>query len=191
MWKRLTIKPYDGSTDPDEHLNVFKTHMTLYTTDKTLWCKVFPTSLQEGPLGWFTKLPANSVGNFKDLTAKFMTLYKTSRPHHMSSLSLLNVKQEKGESLRAFMDRFSKVCMNIRNLMPEIAMHHLVGAIRRGRFTESLTKRPTRNMDELRTRATKFMQIEEHVNYHRTHQAKADKKGKEKEKDRSNRPGPG
>ena len=41
-------------------------------------------------------------------------------------MSLLNVKQERGESLRAFMDRFSKVCMGIRNLNPDIAMHHLV-----------------------------------------------------------------
>jgi len=75
-------------------------------------------------------------------------------------MSLLNVKQEKGESLRAFMDRFNKVCMGIRNLMPEIAIHHLVSAIRQGRFTESLIKRPTKNMNELRNHATKFMQIE-------------------------------
>jgi len=44
-WKGLTIKPYDGSTDPDEHLKVFKTQMTLYPTNKVVWCKVFPTSL--------------------------------------------------------------------------------------------------------------------------------------------------
>jgi len=82
-------------------------------------------------------------------------------------MSLLNVKQGRGESLRAFMDRFSKVCMGIQNLNPDIVMHHLVSAILPGRFTESLIKRPPYNMDELRTKATKFMQIEEHVDYHR------------------------
>jgi len=51
MCKGLTIKPYDGSTHSEEHLDVFKTHMTLYTTNKALWCKGFPTSLQEGPTG--------------------------------------------------------------------------------------------------------------------------------------------
>jgi len=144
----LTIKLYDGFTDSDEYLNVFKAEMTLYTTNKVVWCKVFPTSLQEGSLGWFTGLPNNSVGNFKVLSTKFTMQYVTSRPHHTSSMSLLNVKQEKRESLRAFMDRFSKVCMGIINLMPEIAMHHLVSTIRPGRFTESLIKRPTKNMDE-------------------------------------------
>ena len=69
-WKGLTIKLYNGSTDLDEYLNVFKTQITLYTTNKSVWCKVFPTSLQEGPLGWFTRLPPNFVGNFKVLASK-------------------------------------------------------------------------------------------------------------------------
>ena len=86
---------------------------------------------------------------------------------------------------------FNKVCMGIRDLMPEIAMHHLDGEIRPGRFTKRLIKRPTRDIDELRTRAVKFMQIEEHVDCHRTHQVEVDEKGNEKEKDRSNRPGLG
>jgi len=76
--------------------------------------------------------------------------------------------------------------MGIRNLMPEIAMHHLVGAIRPGRFTESLIKRPTRDMDELRARVTKFMQIEEHVDYHKAYQTETISKESEKEKQRSN-----
>jgi len=88
-WKGLTIKLYDGSTDPDEHLNVFKIQMTFYTTNKEVWCKVFPTSLQEGLLGWFTGLPPNSVRNFKVLTTKFITQYATSRPHHTSPMSSL------------------------------------------------------------------------------------------------------
>jgi len=57
-WKGLTIKLCDGSTNLDEHLNVFKTQMTLYTTNKAVW--IAPTSLQEGLLDWFTRLPPNS-----------------------------------------------------------------------------------------------------------------------------------
>jgi len=84
------------------------------------------------------------------------------------------------------MDIFNKVCMGIRNLNPEIAMHYLVSAIHPRRFTESLIKRPKQNMEELRARATKFMQIEEHIDYHRNAQAEASKKEKYKEKNKSN-----
>ena len=72
-WRGLTMNLYDGSTDPDEHLNIFRTQMTLYTMDQTVWCKVFSTSLREGPLGWFTKLPQNSVASFDILETKFTT----------------------------------------------------------------------------------------------------------------------
>ncbi|XP_068473732.1 uncharacterized protein [Phaseolus vulgaris] len=170
-WRGLVIKLYDGSTDPDEHLNVYKTQMTLYTTDNNVWCKVFPTSLQGEPLTWFTELPPNSINDFDTLAAKFSTQYATSRPHHMSSMSLLAVQQEKGESLRTFLDRFNKACMNIRGLKQEVALHHLVSAIRPSRFTESLIKKPPQDMEDLRTRATKFMQIEEHIDYHQRFKA--------------------
>jgi len=30
-WKSLTIKKYDGNTNPDEHIVVYITHISLYT----------------------------------------------------------------------------------------------------------------------------------------------------------------
>ena len=81
--KGLNIKLFDGCTDPDEHLNVYKTQMNLYTANKVMWCKVFPTSLQEGALNWFTRLPPNSVDSLKAMAAKFTTQNTTSRPHHV------------------------------------------------------------------------------------------------------------
>jgi len=35
-WKGLNIKLYDGFTDLDEHMNVYKTQMNLYTTEKSV-----------------------------------------------------------------------------------------------------------------------------------------------------------
>ena len=84
------------------------------------------------------------------------------------------------------MDRFSKVCMGIRNVNPNIAMHHLVSAVLPGRFTESLIKQSPCNMDELRTRDTKFMQIEEHIDYHMKTQVEIAEK--ERERNRGTRP---
>jgi len=50
------------------------------------------------------------------------------------------------------MERFNKLSLSIRNLMPEIAMHHLISAPRPRKFTDSLIKKPTKNLDELRIR---------------------------------------
>jgi len=59
------------------------------------------------------------------------------------------------------MERFGKVALNIWNLNPEVAMHHMVTALRPDIFSDSLCKKLVLDMDELRQRATKFMQLEE------------------------------
>jgi len=66
-------------------MNIYKTQMNLYTTNKAIWCMIFPTSLRA--LSWFTQLPPNSVDSFKTLSTKFSTQYATSWSHHMSSLA--------------------------------------------------------------------------------------------------------
>jgi len=58
--------------------------------------------------------------------SKFETQFATSWPHHLTSIALVGIYQEKGESLRTFIDRFGKVAMNIRNLSPDVAMHHML-----------------------------------------------------------------
>ena len=123
--------------------------MSLYTTSDAVFCRVFPTSLKGGALSWFTKLPANSIDCFETLIEKFDVQFATSRPHHLTSIALVGIRQEKGESLRMFIDRFSKTAMSIRNLSPEVAMHHMLTALRPGPFADSLCMQPATNLDDL------------------------------------------
>jgi len=122
-WKGFNRDRYDGTTDPDEHMDAYTTHMSLYTTDDAVLCQVFPTSRKGGALSWFTKLPPNSIDIFETLVAKFDVQFTNSRPHHLTSIALVSIRQEKGESLRKFIDQFRKVAMSIRNLSPDVAMH--------------------------------------------------------------------
>ncbi|KAG5074621.1 hypothetical protein JHK84_055852 [Glycine max] len=46
-WKSLAIKKYDGTIDPDEHLDIYITQVRLYTIGSVVLCWVFPTSLKE------------------------------------------------------------------------------------------------------------------------------------------------
>ena len=42
MWKGLNIDRYDGTTDPDEHMDIYTTHMSLYTSNNVVLCRFFP-----------------------------------------------------------------------------------------------------------------------------------------------------
>jgi len=135
-WKGFNRDRYDGSTDPNEHMDVYTTHMSLYTSDDVVLCRVFPTSLKGAALSWFTKLSSNSIDSFTTLVTKFETQFATIRPHHLTSITLVGIRQEKGESLRTFID--SKVAMTIRNLSPDVAMHHMLTTLRPGPFADNL-----------------------------------------------------
>jgi len=159
--KNLTIDKYDGSTDPDEHIAIYTTQISLYTWNDVVMCRVFPTTLRGATLSWFTRLPPLSIDCFDTLVEKFGAQFATSRPHHLTSIALVNIRQEKGESLRMFMERFGKVALGIRNLSLEVTMHHMITALKPGPFADSLCKKPATNLDELRQRTSKFMQMEE------------------------------
>jgi len=89
---------YDGTTDPNEHMDVYTMHMSLYTSDSAVLCRVFPTSLKGGALSWFERLPLNSIDCFETSVSMFGTQFVTTRPHHLSFITLVNILQERGIS---------------------------------------------------------------------------------------------
>ena len=79
----------------------------------------------------------------------------------MTSAALANLRQADNESLRKHMDRFGCTVVQIQNLNPEVALHSVLLALRPDKFTDSLYKKPTGSMDELRERAKGYVQNEE------------------------------
>jgi len=57
------------------------------------------------------------MDSFYTLVARFGMQFVTSRPHHLTFMALINIRQEKKESLGTFMEHFRKVALNIRNLI--------------------------------------------------------------------------
>nr|KYP32550.1 hypothetical protein KK1_046746 [Cajanus cajan] len=144
-WKPLHLDRYDGTTDPDEHIDLYTTQVNLYTNNDAILCRVFPTSLKGVALNW-----------------RFTAQYATSRPHHITFSTLASLRQNDDEPLRAFMERFAATSIKIRNLNPEVALHAMLMALKPGPFVDSLCREAPRDMDELRACAAGYIQMEEH-----------------------------
>ncbi|RDX82528.1 hypothetical protein CR513_36663, partial [Mucuna pruriens] len=81
-------------------------------------------------------------------------------------MALVNMRQGESESLRSFMACFSHIFVKIRNLNLEVALHSIIMALKLGSLSNNPCKLPPRDMDDLRTRASNYIQMEEMTEFH-------------------------
>ncbi|XP_052198328.1 uncharacterized protein LOC127805619 [Diospyros lotus] len=155
------IKPYGGTTDPADHLNLFASHMMVQAAPDAMWCRVFPATLEGHAWSWYSSLAHRSIANFGQLRNRFLAHFAPLRRHRRSTMTLVNLKQNQGESLTDFVARFNMEALSIENLDQSIAMVAFQNALRVGPFTQSLAKRPPQTFTEILSRATKYINAEE------------------------------
>lgn len=61
------LRVYDGTLDPADHVQHFQYSMALWIGSEPLMCKVFPSSLGDLALKWFSCLNPRSIHSFQEL----------------------------------------------------------------------------------------------------------------------------
>ncbi|XP_015956200.1 uncharacterized protein LOC107480559 [Arachis duranensis] len=162
-FKSPNMDLYDGTTDPKHHLSNFKSRMYLADAFDATRCKAFPTTLTKAAMKWFDSLPPRSVTSFDDLSRKFLMQFSIQKDKVKHAPSLLWVKQEVGEPLRDYMERFNKACLEIQDLPTEAIIMGLVNGLREGPFSQSISKRHPTSLSDVQERAEKYINMEENA----------------------------
>ena len=102
-FKMIRVKKYDGSEDPQAHLEVFREHIILHGTPDEIACRAFPLTLRGVAKDWFTRLLLKSVGTFKALGRLFLAQFLATRKRKKRVTCLLTLRQGKEETLKDFM----------------------------------------------------------------------------------------
>ncbi|KAL0706386.1 hypothetical protein Bca4012_072812 [Brassica carinata] len=107
-----TIKAYDGSTDPDDHVAQYRQRMLavalLKGSREATMCKGFGYT-QTGPaLHWYINLPSRSIASFAVLRDKFVEQFASSRDLEKTSDSLYEILEHQAEPLRGYIARFNQ-----------------------------------------------------------------------------------
>ncbi|XP_015932534.1 uncharacterized protein LOC107458848 [Arachis duranensis] len=110
---------------------------------------------------WFDSLPPRSITSFDDLAKKFLTRFSILKDNAKHAPSLLGIKQGDRESLRSYMERFNKACLDIQSLPTEVAIMRLINGLREGPFSHSISKKHPTTLNEVQERAEKYINIEE------------------------------
>ncbi|KAK3031548.1 hypothetical protein RJ639_035461 [Escallonia herrerae] len=162
---------YDITGDPGEHVYQFETNMLLLQVSDAVMCRAFPTTLRKAAHAWFKSLQPRFVHSFAQLSDLFQKHFVSSRSRRKNSSSLLNVVQEKNESLACFLERFNAATLEIDNLDKSVKYTAFLGDL------QSTSKK----YETLLEKANKYIQAEEYLETHRGRQ----EEGKAEQKKRS------
>ncbi|GJV38108.1 reverse transcriptase domain-containing protein [Tanacetum coccineum] len=102
-----TIKTYDGTGDPEDHLKTFTIAAKVERWAMPTWCHMFTATLLGFARLWFDELSSEIIYSFKDLRKKFLAHYLQQKRYTRDPVEMHHVKQKEGESMEAFMERFT------------------------------------------------------------------------------------
>ncbi|CAJ2633414.1 unnamed protein product [Trifolium pratense] len=91
---------YDGSTDPDEHIENLEALLEYRNVRGSIKCKLFPTTLRKGAMAWYKSLAPGSIDSWSDLCARFRAHFTSSRRHPKTEATLEAIIQGETEPLR-------------------------------------------------------------------------------------------
>ncbi|XP_056698470.1 uncharacterized protein [Spinacia oleracea] len=152
---------YSGKSDPTNHLSAFGGHMMLYTNTDSMWCKVFPSTLEGMAQSWFGKIPKGTITSFRQLAILFRTQYVANIARERMTGELMSVIQGPQESLREYISRFNMEASNILKLQQEVAVLAMMTGLRDGEFKSYLGRKSFTTLAEVLGKANEFIKSEE------------------------------
>ena len=155
------MDPYDGSTDPQEHLDAFKSRMVLTGASDPIKCRAFPIMMKKAALKWFNSLARRSINRFSNLSSIFLA-YFTARKFKLKMISsLLRISQWQGESLQDFLERYNAKMLLVEESQTQATVLTLLNGLRPWPFKSLLSKHPARTLEEIQMRVEKYIFLEE------------------------------
>ncbi|GKV28900.1 hypothetical protein SLEP1_g37888 [Rubroshorea leprosula] len=155
------LETYDGSGDPDEHLNTYQAIMRIQNANNAMMCKVFPATLKSTARRWYHKLPRHSIDSYAQLAKLFSNKFASQREIKRTATELMQVHQKEGESLRDYMQRFNKATLDIDNVPDTICLLALLHGLKPGRFLDNLLENPPKSWNEVNDRSASFILSED------------------------------
>ncbi|XP_061338150.1 uncharacterized protein LOC133285018 [Gastrolobium bilobum] len=136
--------------------------MYIRGIDEPLISRIFAITLTVAAQAWFSTLPANFIGSFEEFGQKFLLNFATSKKHPKSEFALEKIRQQPGETLQKYLNRFKDIALQVPRLQENVHVHLIVAGLDgASRLAKSVYKDPMRTLEEFRTRSKKYLELEQ------------------------------
>ncbi|XP_020211215.1 uncharacterized protein LOC109796022 [Cajanus cajan] len=155
------IEPFDGTQDPSQHLTDFRAQMLICGGSMEVRCKLFMGTLKKAALDWFSGLPDRAITDFDVFSRLFMAQFAANKKKPPITSDLFDLKQQREESLKDFLQRFNEVALRIASLDEKMAVIAFQKGLRSGAFDIALERANCQTMSEVRAFALSHIKTEE------------------------------
>ncbi|XP_024009787.1 uncharacterized protein LOC112085099 [Eutrema salsugineum] len=112
--EKFKLCSYEGNSDPRHFLTSFgivinRLKFTSAEQKDAIQCQLFVEHLEGIALDWFSRLEADSIDNYKELSTKFAKHFSMFIGQKTRNPELWETSQGETESLRDFMARFKQI----------------------------------------------------------------------------------
>ena len=147
-----------------EHTYHFRQLMALVDDCEGLLYQVFSASLRESSLTWFHQLPPHSIHSFAQLCDQFVIQHACNARPRRGIDHLFNLKQNSGEPLRQFIQRFVNEMVQVEKCDQRTTVIAFRKALPPGSsLLRSLAKSGLDTMKVLLSKANKYTNMEDEL----------------------------
>jgi hypothetical protein len=171
------LDKYDGTSNLSEFLQVYVTAITAAGGNTAVMVSYFHVALTRPTQTWLMNLTPGSVYSWEELCARFTANFASAYQQHGVEAHLHAVRQEPGETLQAFISRFTKV----QRTIPCISDASIITAFRQGvhdkKMLEKLATHDVETVTTLFTLADKCARAAEGRAWHSAPQTRVTQTG--------------
>ncbi|PSS08082.1 Sarcolemmal membrane-associated protein [Actinidia chinensis var. chinensis] len=117
---------YEGKTDPMDHLDSYKSLISLQGCSDEVMCKAFSATLKGSTRSWFRKLLPGTIDSFGNLSQLFVANFMSCKNRQKNASHLFTVHQKETESLKDFVKRFNQTVLEVEDPSDKVVIMEMM-----------------------------------------------------------------
>ena len=111
---------YDGTPDPAEFLQLYELSIEAANDDEKVMANWFPMALKDGARSWLLNLLPGLISSWDEMCARSVSTFQGTRDRPPAAGDLCCIKQQPGETLQKYIQRFTSARIKIPKVTDEV-----------------------------------------------------------------------
>jgi hypothetical protein len=155
-YKPITLPKFNGKTDPQQFIMSFEAATAFAGGNDTVLAKSFVIGAEGNALAWYSMFRPKSVYSWEDLHDKIMANFKGFSRESLTSSNLFQCRQQQGETLREYYQKFVQLKARAPNVPKDVAIEEAIKGLRIRAFIGPLTREKPSTIEELNNEFEKY-----------------------------------